>query len=93
MDKSPWAVGSSGESRRPPCVIEPAPDALQLAVRPLPGTGCDPAIPDVDGADAPGRVTIGAGDRTARVSIQLLGNPDLTGKRALAVSVPCIGQG
>ena len=56
-------------------------------MRPAPRAGYNPAVPGVNCADAPGRMSVGTGDSTARALLQSLNNPDLTGNRILAVSV------
>ncbi len=63
------------------------PEDLRLALHLVPGSGSDPAVPNVDYVDEPVEMTIPAGATTGRVFVQLLRNDSLQMNRSLGVTV------
>jgi hypothetical protein len=68
----------------------PAAEDTRLAVRLVPGSGDNPAVPGVDYVDETVEVTIGAGETSAIVSFRLLENPGLETERSLSVEVAAV---
>ena len=68
----------------------PAAADTRLAVRLMPGSGDNPAVPGVDYVDETVEVTIGAGATSAVVSFRLLENPGLETARSLSVEVAAV---
>ena len=60
---------------------------LQLAVRLVPGSGTDPAVPGEDFVDEPQDVTIRQGEVSADTWFELLYNADMPSARSLSVEV------
>ena len=68
-------------------LASPAATDTRFAVRLVPGSGADPAVPGVDYVDETVEVTIFEGEISAVASFQLLNNPSLQSARMLGVAV------
>ena len=67
-----------------------APRDIRVAVRLVPGSGDNPAVPGEDYVDEAVEATISQGATTGRVSIQLLRNDDMQENRSLGVTVSLV---
>ncbi len=67
-----------------------APRDIRVAVRLVPGSGDNPAVPGEDYVDEPVETTISQGTTTGRVSISLLRNEDMQDNRSLGVTVSLV---
>ena len=67
-----------------------APRDIRVAVRLVPGSGDNPAVPGEDYVDEPVETTISQGTTTGRVSITLLRNEDMQDNRSLSVTVSLV---
>ena len=69
-----------------------APKDIRVAVRLVPGSGDNPAVPGEDFVDEPVETTIPKGTRTGRVSVQLLRNEGMQESRNLGATVSVVSS-
>lgn len=69
-----------------------APKDIRVAVRLVPGSGNNPAVPGEDFVDEPVETTIPEGARTGRVSVQLLRNEGMQESRNLGATVSVVSS-
>ena len=69
-----------------------APTDIRVAVRLVPGSGSNPAVPGVDFVDESVETTIPQGARTGRVSVQLLRNEGMQESRSLGATVSVVSS-
>ena len=83
-------VGSGGAVQLEIVLPAAAPQDIRVAVRLVPGSGDNPAVPGEDFVDEPVETTIPQGARTGRVSVQLLRNEGMQESRSLGATVSVV---
>ena len=83
-------VGSGGAVQLEIVLPAAAPKDIRVAVRLVPGSGNNPAVPGEDFVDGPVETTIPKDARTGRVSVQLLRNEDMQESRSLGATVSVV---